>query len=105
MDPLAVTLEEAIELIQQKQQAEAQRHLKKFAEEPELEILNGRYGPYIAYKGSNYKIPKDIVPEDLSLQACLDIVKLQSDKETTRPKRTAKAAKTTKTGAKTAKKK
>lgn len=105
MDPLAVTLEEAIELIQQKQQAEAQRHLKKFAEEPELEILNGRYGPYIAYKGSNYRIPKDIVPEDLSLQACLDIVKLQSDKETTRPKRTAKAAKTTKTGAKTAKKK
>ena len=105
MDPLAVTLEEAIELIQQKQQAEAQRHLKKFAEEPELEILNGRYGPYIAYKGSNYRIPKDIVPEDLSLQACLDIVKLQSDKEATRPKRTAKAAKTTKTGAKTAKKK
>ncbi|MDE6347279.1 MAG: type I DNA topoisomerase [Bacteroides sp.] len=105
MDPMTVTLEEAIELIQKKQETEAQKHLKKFEEEPELEILNGRYGPYIAYKGSNYRIPKDIVPQDLSLQACLEIVKLQSDKESSRPKRTAKAVKTTKTAAKTAKKK
>ena len=47
--------------LQKKQEAEAQKHIKKFEEEPELEILNGRYGPYIAYKGSNYKIPKDII--------------------------------------------
>ena len=65
MDPMTVTLEEAIELLQKKQEAEAQKHIKKFEEEPELEILNGRYGPYIAYKGSNYKIPKDIIPQDL----------------------------------------
>ena len=95
MDPMSITLEEAIELLLKKKEAEAQRHIKQFAEEPELEILNGRYGPYIAYKGSNYKIPKDIVPQDLSLQACLEIVKLQSDKES-KPKRATAKAKTTK---------
>ena len=95
MDPMTVTLEEAIELLQKKQEAEAQKHIKKFEEEPELEILNGRYGPYIAYKGSNYKIPKDIIPQDLNLQACLEIVKLQSDKETGKSKRTAKVTKPT----------
>lgn len=86
-DPMSVTLDEAIELIKEKEQAEAKKHIKKFEEEPELEIMNGRYGPYIAYKGNNYKIPKDIVPEDLSLESCLELVKLQSDKETTKPKK------------------
>ena len=93
----------AIELLQKKQEAEAQKHIKKFEEEPELEILNGRYGPYIAYKGSNYKTPKDIIPQDLNLQACLEIVKLQSDKDTGKSKRTAKAVKATKTTKTTAK--
>ena len=98
MDPMTVTLEEAVVLLQQKQEEEAKRHLKKFEEEPDLEIINGRYGPYIAYKGGNYKIPKDIVPQDLSLTACLEIVKLQSEKEANKPKRgTRAAARTTKT--------
>ncbi len=106
LDPMTVTLEEAIDLLVAKKQAEAQRHLKQFAEEPELEIMNGRFGPYIAYKGSNYKIPKDIVPQDLTLQACLDLVKLQADKEATgKPKRSARttaASKAKKTAAKKA---
>ena len=67
------------------EEAEAKKHLKKFDEEPELEIMNGRYGPYIAYKGSNYKIPKDIVPEDLNLDACMEIIKLQSEKAASAP--------------------
>ena len=93
--PMTITLQQAEELLAGKRQAEAKRHIKQFAEEPELEIMNGRFGPYIAYKGSNYKIPKDIVPEDLNLQACLDIVKLQSEKAALKgkPKRPARAAK------------
>ena len=79
MDPMSITLDEAIELILKKKETEAQKHLKMFEEEPDLEILNGRYGPYITYKGSNYKIPKDIVPQDLSLQACLELIKIQDD--------------------------
>ena len=85
VDPMEIELEEALELIKEKAEAEAKKHLKKFEEEPELEIMNGRYGPYIAYKGNNYKIPKDIVPEDLSLDACLEIVKLQSEKAASAP--------------------
>ena len=80
-DPLSMTLDEAVDLIKQKQDAEAQRHIKRFDEEPELEIMNGRYGPYIAYKGNNYKIPKDIVPADLSLASCLELIRLQDEKK------------------------
>lgn len=94
MDPMVITLEEAEQLILEKRQKEAERHIKKFEEEPELEILNGRYGPYITYKGNNYKIPKDIVPQDLSLQSCLELIKIQDEQGETssfkRGKRTAK---------------
>ena len=92
MDPLAITLEEAVGLLKGKMEAEAKRHIKKFDEEPELEIMNGRYGPYIAYKGNNYKIPAGIEPADLSLASCLELVKLQAEKVSTRKKRTPKAA-------------
>lgn len=103
MDPLKITLEESLELIKAKREEEAKRHIKSFEEEPELEVKNGRYGPYIAYKGKNYKIPKDIVPQDLSLEACLDIVKLQSDKSAKPKKSRAKKKTTTKTTTKTTK--
>ena len=90
-DPMTFTLEEAEQLILEKRQKEMERHLKKFEEEPELEILNGRYGPYITYKGSNYKIPKDIVPQDLTLKSCLELIKAQNEKEpgTTKKRKTA----------------
>lgn len=87
VDPMAITLEEAVQLVENKKNAEAQRHIKKFEEDPELEILNGRFGPYIAYKGVNYKIPKDIVPQDLSLDACKEIIRIQDDPEAPKPKR------------------
>ena len=78
-DPLSVTLEEAIELIDAKKKAESERIIKEFAQEPELQVLNGRFGPYIAYKGSNYKLPKNVTPAELSLEECLDIVKKQQE--------------------------
>ena len=79
-DPMEITLEEAGELILAKRQAEAQKIIKSFEEDPDMEILNGRYGPYIAYKGTNYKIPKTVVPQDLNLATCFEIIKLQEDK-------------------------
>lgn len=92
IDPLSITLQEAISLIIDKRKAEEERHIKKFAEEPELEILNGRYGPYLSYKGKNYRLPKALTDQarDLSLETCMDIIKEQDEKpaKTTRTKRT-----------------
>lgn len=81
IEPLDITLEQCIDLIEAKRVAEAARHIKSFAEEPELEILNGRFGPYIAYKKNNYKIPKEVVPQDLNLATCMEIIKLQQDED------------------------
>jgi DNA topoisomerase-1 len=86
IDPLIISLEDAINLINHKREAEAQKLLKTFAEDPKLQILNGKYGPYITYKGKNYKIPKNIVPKDLELQAVMEIINKQDEKGTT-PKR------------------
>ena len=75
-DPMTVTLDTAIQLIQAKRLQEEQRHMKKFEEDAKLEILNGRYGPYIAYDGKNYRIPKaqhDKATE-LTYEQCMDIV-------------------------------
>ena len=89
-DPMTLTLEEAVGLILDKRQAEVERHLRKFEEEPELEVLKGRYGPYIAYKGTNYKLPKAFAERaaELTLEECMAIVKEQEDKPKTSRKRT-----------------
>ena len=85
LDPLSISLDEAIALIQEKRTKDEQRHIKKFDEEPELEILNGRFGPYITYKGKNYKIPKSgYTPAEMTLEECLALVKEIGDKPVTR---------------------
>ena len=75
-DPLEISLERAIELILSKREAEEKSHLKTFDEEPELEIRAGRFGPYIAYKGKNYKIPKAQAEHaaELTLEECRKII-------------------------------
>ena len=89
-DPMAVTLEEAIALIKDKRQAEVERHLRQFEEEPELEVLKGRFGPYIAYKGTNYKLPKTLAERaaELTLEECMAVVKEQEGKPKAVRKRT-----------------
>lgn len=76
MDPLSVTLDEAVELIEDSRKSEQQRHLKSFEEDPKLEVMNGRYGPYLAYDGKNYRLPKSMHDKaaELSYEECMKIV-------------------------------
>lgn len=90
LEPLSVTLDEAIELIKAKREQESQRLIKSFPEDSELEILNGRYGPYIAYKKKNYKIPKGTEPKELSYDACMQIIKESDEKIPSEKKRTGR---------------
>ncbi len=75
-NPLTVTLETAVSLIKQKREQEEKRHIKTFEEEPKLEVMNGRYGPYLAYDGKNYRLPKNLHDKaaELSLAECMDII-------------------------------
>ena len=80
-NPMDITLEEAIELINEKKQTEEKKHLKQFEEEPELEVLNGRFGPYLHYKGNNYKLPKSQQDLDaLTAEKCLEIIQTQENR-------------------------
>ena len=75
-DPMAITLEEAITLIQEKRRAEAAKHLKFFLEDPKLEIMNGLYGPYLSYDGKNYRLPKTMHEKvkELTYAECMKVI-------------------------------
>ncbi len=74
-DPMRITLDEAIQLIEERRQGEASAHLKTFEEDAELEVMNGRYGPYLKYKGSNYKLPRTVKePANLTYEECMNII-------------------------------
>ena len=92
--PAAITLEEAIQLIVDKRDAETKKVVKTFAEDADMQILNGRYGIYIAYKKSNYKIPKTVKePAELTFEECKEIIESQDSapkKTTTRRRATAR---------------
>ncbi len=88
LSPAAITLDEAVELILSKRDAESKKVVKTFDEDPDLQILNGRYGVYISYKKSNYKIPKTVTdPSALTLAECMDIINNQPAKKTARRKK------------------
>ncbi len=85
-DPMAITLERAIELIKEKRETEQKRHIKTFEEDDKLELLNGRYGPYIAYDGKNYRLPKNKMEnvEALTYEECMSIIKEAPEPKATR---------------------
>ena len=88
-DPMTITLERAIELIKEKREAEQKRHIKTFEEDSKLELLNGRYGPYIAYDGKNYRLPKNKMDnvEELTYDECMTIIKEAPEPKTARRKK------------------
>ena len=84
-DPLCITLERAIELIQAKREQDQKSHLRVYTEEPELEVRSGRYGPYIAYQGTNYRIPK--AQAERAAELTYEEVKKIIETEAAKPKR------------------
>ncbi len=75
-DPMTITLDQAIRLVQEKRLTEKKKHLKIFLEDEKLEILNGRYGPYLVYDGKNYRLPKAMHEraEELKYEECMEII-------------------------------
>ena len=75
-DPLTISLEQAVQIILQFRLDEARKHLKDFEEDAELEVMNGRYGPYLFYKGQNYKLPRNLHEKasELTYEECMEII-------------------------------
>ena len=78
-DPMEISLDEAVALIKEKRQQDSQKHLKSFDADGKLQILNGRYGPYIAFDGKNYRIPKAMhaTAAKLTFDQCMEIIEKQ----------------------------
>ena len=87
INPMEITLDEAVTLIEAKKAAEAKKLIKTFQEDPELQILNGRFGPYISYKKKNYKIPASEKPEELTIEKCMTIIETPKEKSTAKKTR------------------
>jgi DNA topoisomerase-1 len=83
-DPYKITPERAIELIVEKTEQEKNRVIKTFEDEADLQILNGRWGPYIAYKKKNYKIPRKTEPSKLTREECFTIINSMPEKKKTK---------------------
>jgi DNA topoisomerase-1 len=76
-DPITITIERAIELIEEGRQKDREKYIKVFENDPDTQVLNGRWGPFIKHKGNNYKIPKGTNAHELTHDECLKIVENQ----------------------------
>lgn len=72
-DPYTITPERAVEIIQAKREADANKLIKAFPENPDIQVLNGRFGPYIKAGTKNVKIPKGKEPASLTLEECVEL--------------------------------
>ncbi|RAU83100.1 type I DNA topoisomerase [Pontibacter arcticus] len=81
LDPMLVTPDEAVELIQAKRKSDAEKLIKSFPENPDIQVLNGRFGPYIVAGKKNVKIPKGKEPTELTLQECLELAEATPEKK------------------------
>jgi DNA topoisomerase-1 len=73
-NPYKIELDRAIELIEEKREKDRSKTIKIFEEDQDMQLLNGRWGPYISYKKKNYRLPKGTNAEELSFKQCLEIV-------------------------------
>jgi len=91
-DPLTITLERAIDLIEEKRKQEQQRHIKTFEEDPKLELLNGRFGSYICYNGENYRLSKEQQKKvaELTYEECIAVIQATPVKKKTTTQRRKK---------------
>lgn len=81
-DPYTIQADRAIELVIAKREADAKKTIKEFEENPDIKVLNGRFGPYIKAGKKNIKIPKDKVPAELTLEDCLALIEAAPEKKT-----------------------
>lgn len=86
-DPLSVSHERAIEIIENKRKQEKEKIIQKFKEDPSISILKGRYGAYLKKEKKNYRIPKDKDPESLTLEECRQIIDAADKKQTGKKKK------------------
>jgi len=87
-DPYTIGLERAIELIKKKREAEANKIVKKFSDD--VQILKGRWGPYLKIHGNNVRLPKDVAPENLTLEDCEQLLEQHKAKPKKKKKSTKK---------------
>ncbi|MCB0395605.1 MAG: type I DNA topoisomerase [Flavobacteriales bacterium] len=73
-DPMEIQIDRAIELILEKRKADSERIIKTFEQDAELQILKGRWGPYLSHGKNNFRLPKDTQPEDLTYEQCVKIM-------------------------------
>ncbi len=84
--PISITIEDAEKLINEKKEKESKKVIQSFEQDAKLQVLNGRFGPYVAYDGGNYKIPKGTDPAALSYDDCMKLIKDSAEKPKTKRK-------------------